>query len=89
MTDALRHDIRYSLRTLAKSPVFTAVITLSLAIGIGANTALFSLVDGLLLRTLPLPSPERLVQVAQPETSVTKQTDYMGNTSLQLRCSHR
>ena len=65
MTDALTQDIRYSLRMLLKSPAFTAVITLSLALGIGANTALFSLVDDLLLRTLPVRDADRLVQVRQ------------------------
>jgi macrolide transport system ATP-binding/permease protein len=65
MTDALTQDIKYSVRMLLKSRAFTAVITLSLALGLGANTALFSLVDDLLLRTLPVPNPERLVQVRQ------------------------
>jgi len=65
MSDRLAQDVRYACRTLWKSPAFTAVITLSLALGIGANTALFSLVDDLLLRTLPVRDADRLVQVRQ------------------------
>ncbi len=61
----LRQDLRYAIRTLARTPVFTLVVTVSLALGIGANTALFSLVDDLLLRSLPVPAPDRLVQVQQ------------------------
>jgi len=54
----LGRDIRYGWRVLRKTPVFTAVAVLSLAIGIGANTAIFSLVDTVLLRLLPVRSPE-------------------------------
>ena len=54
-------DLNYAARTLASAPAFTIVVVLTLALGIGANTAIFSLTDQLLLRLLPVKSPERLV----------------------------
>ena len=63
--EQLLQDTRYGLRGLRRTPMFTAVAVLSLALGVGANTALFSLVDDLLLRSLPIRDPDRLVQVKQ------------------------
>ena len=56
-------DLRLALRTLIKAPVFTAVAVLSLALAIGANTAIFGLVDQILLRLLPVERPQELVQL--------------------------
>ena len=63
MVDTLLNDIRYALRWMRKSPGFSAVAILSLGLGVGVNTAIFSLVDSLLFRPLPVTSPETLADV--------------------------
>ena len=61
--EQVRQDIRFSIRTLCNSPVFSLTAVLTLALGIGANTAIFSLIDALMLRSLPVSHPEQLLQV--------------------------
>ena len=63
--EALWTDIRYSFRVLAKTPMFTGVVLATLALGIGANTAIFSLLDTILLRSLPVSRPEQLVEITK------------------------
>jgi putative ABC transport system permease protein len=63
--DTLSQDIRYAFRRLLKSPGFAAVVILTLGLGIGANSAIFSVVNGVVFRSLPYPAPDRLVRLFQ------------------------
>src|SRR5262245_34195722 len=62
--DSVRHDVRFALRTFWKNRAFAAAAVLTFALGIGATTAIFTVLYGVLLRPLPYRDPERLVQVA-------------------------
>src|SRR5271165_896997 len=64
MLDAILQDVRYAIRALRGSPGFAAVAILSLALGIGANTAIFSLIDSVVLKTLPVTHPEQLLALS-------------------------
>src|SRR5437868_9396963 len=69
-------DLKYGLRLLGKSPAFSAVAIVTLALGIGANTAIFSVVEGTLLRSLPFPQSEQLVRLYE----ATEESGARGNT---------
>ena len=68
--ESVWQDVRYALRSLRKSPGFTAATTLTLALGIGATTAIFSLLDAVILKSLPVRNPEELVLVGGPQYPV-------------------
>src|SRR5918911_947108 len=79
----LWHDVRYGFRMLWKNPGFTLVVVLTLALGIGANTAIFSVLDAVLLRPLPFPHPEQIVLVRDDLTG--RQMENVGMSVPELK----
>src|SRR6266567_1431927 len=78
--ETLLQDIRYGLRILGRTPVITSVAILSLALGIGANTAIFTMMDAVMLRLLPVRNPQELVQVRiRAPKSGTEMNGYFTN----------
>jgi hypothetical protein len=69
MLQNLVKDLRYAGRTFRQNPMFTAVAVASLALGIGVNTAIFSLIDALLLKNLPVKDPGQLMMVSEPHSA--------------------
>jgi hypothetical protein len=93
LLDDLRADLRYASRTLAKSPSFSITAILTLALGIGANTGLFTMIGTLLLRPIPVQDPWSLYQVFGDNTNRTKFGSYSlreyESMTAEIRCSRR
>ncbi len=81
--EAIFQDLRYALRTLGRNPGFSVVVVLILAVGIGANTAIFSFVNGVLLSSLPFPEPDRLIVLAENNPEKTSRAPVVSPRNLE------
>ena len=75
--DTLMQDVRYALRNFVRRPGFTAIAVLSLALGIGGNTLIYGLVDGMVLHPFEYPDPDRLVSVGVNFPKISGETTYV------------
>jgi putative ABC transport system permease protein len=82
--DNILHDLKLALRGLVKSPAFSAVVVLTLGLGIGANTTIFSVVNGVLLQPLPYYRPDRIVQLAEVDPAMESDRGSMASQQLFL-----
>ena len=73
----ISHDVRFALRLMKKSPGFTAVVVISLALGIGANTAIFSLINAIMIRQMPVERPEQLVELLEKRPEGDRSDQYI------------
>ena len=76
INETLRHDLRYTFRMLRRSPAFTLAAVLTLALGIGATSAIFSVANGVLLRPLPYPDADRLAMVWMDNARISLREDW-------------
>src|SRR5437867_2303480 len=89
MLDALWIDIRHSLRCLRRSPGFSLVVTATFALAIGANTTIFSLLNAIVLRAVPVSDPERLVAISTTDTQTTEPGFIYADTFTAFRAQQR
>jgi hypothetical protein len=89
MLDALWIDIRHSLRGLRRSPGFSLVVIATVALAIGANTAIFSLLNAIVLRAVPVSDPDRLVAVSTTDTQTTQPGFIYADTFTAFRAQQR
>ena len=80
--EALGQDFRYAVRRLRKSPGFILIAVLTLAIGIGATTAVFSVINGVLLRPLPYPDADRLISVSNVDQKEPRWSQSVSSTDV-------